>query len=328
MRRRNFIKGIAGSAVVWPLTVSAQQPVMPVVGFLSSVSPNAYPDYVDAFPEGLKSMSYVEGQNIKVEYRWAEGQYDQLPVLAADLVRRHVAVIATSGGDLSALAAREATSTIPIVFSLVGHPIQFGLVKSFNQPGGNATGVRVYSPELVAKRLQMLREIAPKASMLAMLANPKNALTETLIHDIQAAARDIIGQEVYVADAQTEREIDTAFSNLVEQHVEALVVQADPFFTGRRDQIAALAAKHGIPAIYQFKESVLAGGLISYGPRSADAFRQIGIYTGRILKGARPADLPVVQPTQLELAINVKAAKALGLEIPASIIARADEVIE
>jgi putative ABC transport system substrate-binding protein len=328
MRRRDFISLIGGAAATWPLTAHTQQAAMPVIGFLSSVSPNAYPEYVDAFREGLKSTNYVEGQNVKIEFRWAEGQYDRLPALASDLVRRHVAVIATSGGDLSALAAKEATSTIPIVFSLGGDPIKFGLVKSFNQPGGNATGVRVYSPELIAKRLQMLREIAPKAAIMGMLANPKNALTKTLIQDIQAAARDIIGREVYIENAHTEDEIDTAFSNLVENHVDALVVQADPFFTGRRDQIAALAAKHGIPAIYQFKESVLAGGLISYGPRSAEAFRQVGIYTGRILKGASPADLPVVQPTQLELAINVKAAKALGLEIPPSIIARADEVIE
>jgi putative ABC transport system substrate-binding protein len=322
MRRRELVL-VLGGAMMVSHALRAQQKAMPVVGFLGSGSPGPT---VAAFSEGLSKAGYVEGQNVAIEYRWAEGHYDRLPALAADLVSRNVDVIAAIT-TASALAAKTATSTIPIVFAIGGDPVELGLVASLARSGGNLTGVSILIGELMPKRLELLSDLVPQARMIALLVNPNNPLTEPMIRDVQEAARTK-GVQLPVLKASTEGEIDAAFATLVQLHAGALVVGADAFFSSRRDQLVALAARHGIPAIYEYREFAAAGGLISYGPSIMAAFREVGIYVGKILKGAKPADLPVQQPTTFELVVNLNTAKSLGLAIPQSILIRTDEVIE
>jgi putative ABC transport system substrate-binding protein len=325
--RRTFITLLGGGAAAWPLAARAQQPAMPVVGYLHSGSPAPFAHLVTAFRQGLKEAGYVEGQNVKVEYRWAEGRYDQLPAMAADLVGRRVAVIVTQGGDPPPLAAKSATSTIPIVFTISSDPVKLGLVGSLNRPGGNVTGFWAYTSLLGTKRLELIRQLLPANTLIAVLVNPNNPNAHIDTPYFQDAARTL-GQSISLMTASTETEIDAVFATLSDRRVSALLVNTDPFFLARRDQFVSLAARYSVPTVYPWREAVAAGGLISYGARLADGYRQVGIYAGRILKGAKPADLPVVQPTNFELVINLKTAKALGLEVPPTLLARADEVIE
>jgi putative tryptophan/tyrosine transport system substrate-binding protein len=325
MKRREFLLVLAG-AMMGSGPLRAQQKAMPVIGFLGTGAPSPNSPFQAAFLQGLSETGYVEGQNLAMEYRWAEGRYDRLPALAADLVGRNVDVIAV-GAISSALAAKSATSTIPIVFLSSGDPVELGLVASLARPGGNLTGVGFMSTELMPKRFELLSELVPQARLIALLVNPSNANAERIMRDVQEAARTK-GVQLRILSANTESEIDAAFASLVQLHAGALLVGADPFFTGRRDQLVALASRHAVPAIYEWREFAAAGGLISYGPSLTAAFRQVGIYTGRILKGGGPADLPVQQPTTFELVINLKTAQALGLTVPPSILARADEAIE
>jgi len=327
MERRRFIEVIAGGLLAAPLAAEAQQRSPTVIGFLSSRSPGESASVVAAFRQGLNEAGYVEGQNVVIEFRWAEGQYDRLPRMAADLVSRQVAVIIAAGGDRPALAAKAVTSTIPIVFTGSDFPVKVGLVASLNRPGGNVTGASLFTSELEAKKLALLRELVPKAPLIAMLVNPTNPSAETDIADVQKGA-GVIGQQVLLLRASSERDIGTAFKTVVQQRAAALLVAHDPYFLSRREQFVALAARHAVPAIYEFREFVSAGGLMSYGSRIADNYRLAGTYASRILKGAKPADLPVQQPTKLELVINLKTAKALGLTIPPSLLQRADQVIE
>jgi ABC-type uncharacterized transport system substrate-binding protein len=314
-----------GGAMTAGRTLRAQQKVMPVIGFLGIGSPGTVrAPYLAAFRQGLSETAYIEGQNLAVEYRWAEGSSDRLPALAADLVGRKVDVIVTQGGTLPALAAKNATSTIPIVFT-GGDPVEHGLVASFARPGGNLTGFTFFLVELVPKRLELLSELVPEARVIALLVNPTGP--SSCLEDVQNAARTK-GVELPILKAATASEIDAAFASLVELRAGALLVGPDPFFNDRREQLVALASHHALPTSYEWRESVAAGGLISYGPSLTAAYRQVGIYAGRILKGAKPADLPVQQPTTFELVVNLKTAKALGLTVPPSILARADEVIE
>jgi len=325
--RRNFLATLGG-VVAWPLAARAQQPAMPVIGFLSSASAGPSAHLLDALRQGLAESGYVEGQNVAIEYRWAEGEYDRLPSLAAELVRRDVAVIvATGAGGLAGQAAKRATSTIPIVFSSAVDPIKAGLVASINRPGGNATGFVQFAALLEAKRLQLLHELVPNAAVIGVLLNPANPATEIQTKDVHTAAHNV-GRQVHVVDASSEAEFDAAFASLAGQGVGGLVVAADPFFNSRRGQLIALAARYALPAIYEWREFVLDGGLMSYGNKITDAYHQMGIYCGRILRGANPADLPVVQPTKFELVINLKTAKALGLTVPNTMQLLADEVIE
>jgi len=317
-----------GGATAWPVAARAQQSAMPVIGFLNVASPDGYADLLRAFHQGLKDTGYVEGENVTIVYRWAEGQYPRLPELAAELVRRQVAVIASSGGLPSALAAKAATTTIPIAFLVADDPVRLGLVASLARPGGNMTGINFLAGELAAKRLELLRELVPAAARVAVLVNPANAeITERALRDVEAAAR-AMGLQIQVLNANTSREIDAAFATVVRERPDALFVGPGPVFVDRRVQVALLAARSGVPAIYVVREQAVAGGLMSYGASVADAYRQVGVYTGRILKGAKPADLPVVRSSKFELVINHQTARMLGLEIPPTLIARADEVIE
>jgi putative ABC transport system substrate-binding protein len=327
MRRRDFIM-LAGGAATWPLAVRAQQPAMPVVGFLNMQSPEAFVELLRGFRQGLKDTGYVEGENVAIEYRWAENQIDRLPALAAELVRRQVAVIAATGGYPPVFAAKAATTTIPIIFLAADDPVRLGFVASLARPGGNLTGINFFAEELAAKRLELLRELMPAATRVAVLVNPANVMgTETTVRDVEAAAR-AKGLQIQVLNASTTREIDAVFATFERERVDAIFIGPDAFFTARRLQLALLAVLHRVPAIYPVRPFAEAGGLMSYGASLADAYRQVGAHTGRILKGAKSTDLPVMQSSKFELVINLTTAKALGLEVPPSLLARADEVIE
>jgi putative tryptophan/tyrosine transport system substrate-binding protein len=327
MKRRQFLTLLGGAAAAWPFAARAQQMAMPVVGFLSPGFPEPSSFLVTAFREGLKEASYVEGQNVTIEYRWAKGQYDQLQSLAADFVRRQVEVIAATGGTISAQAAKAATATIPIVFNVGDDPIKSGLIVSFNRPGGNLTGVNTQSPALEPKRLGLLRELVPQAAIVAVLLNPTNPDADLQSRDLQVAAT-AIGQQLRIFNASSEGDLDAAFAALVQQRADALLVGNDVFFTNRREQIVALAARHAVPTIYAFRQFAESGGLMSYSTNLVEVYRQVGLYVGRILKGEKPADLPVVQPTKFELVINLKTAKTLGIKISDNLLSLADEVIE
>jgi putative ABC transport system substrate-binding protein len=327
MRRRDFIVLVGGSLAPWPLLARAQQPAIPLVGFLHSSRPGAFSQQVEALRQALKGGGFIEGQNVAIEFRWAEDQYDRLPALAAELVRRRVAVIFAAGGNVSAVAAKAATSTIPIVFPAVTDPVKGGLVASLNRPGGNITGMAAFTAELDAKRIELLRELVPQAERIGALLNPNRPNPEVQLKDVQAAAQSA-GRQLIVLNARTDSDIDAAFEMLIQQRGQALLVTADPFLTSRQGQIVALAARHAIPTIYPWRDFIPAGGLVSYSTSLAGAYRQAGSYVVRILKGEKPADLPVLQPTKFELAINLKTANALGLVVPPSLLARADEVIE
>jgi putative ABC transport system substrate-binding protein len=326
MRRRDFISLLAGAAVTWPLEARAQQPTMPVVGFLNGQTSSGYAPMATAFRKGLSKEGFVEGRNVSIEYRWAENQIDRLPALAAELVRRPVSVIAAAGTS-SALAAKASTTTIPVVFSTAADPVALGLVASLSRPGGNVTGVTNLGVELLQKQLEMLREFVPTATTVAGLVNPTFADSETQSRNLRAAARKL-GLQLHLLHASAVRDFDMVFETMVRLQAAALVVCPDAFFASRRDEIAALAVRHAIPTTYHFREFAAAGGLMSYGPSATDGYRQVGIYAGRILKGEQPAALPVMQSTKLELVINVKTAKRLGLNVPSLLLERADEVIE
>jgi len=327
VRRRDFIKVVAGSAAVWPLAARAQQPVMPVIGFVNSAPRQGQEPQVAAFLKGLADVGYVEGRNVAIEYRWAEGQNDRLAALAADLVRRQVAVIAATSAP-AALAAKMATTTIPIVFETAADPVKLGLVTSLSRPGGNVTGVTRLNVAIAPKRLELLHELIPTARVIALLVDPNNvAIAETNISDAQATARSL-GLELHVLNASTERDFDTVFAELIRLRADGLVIGASGLFLARQEQLAKLAARHAVPAVFATREFVAAGGLMSYGGSLADSYRQAGVYTGRILKGEKPGELPVQQGTKVELYINLKSAKALGLNVPNTLIGRADEVIE
>jgi len=325
MRRREFIAGL-GSAAAWPVVARAQQPGMPVIGFLSPQSADDdYKNYIIPFLQGLKETGYVDGQNVAIEYRWAENQFDRLPVLAAELVHRRVALIVAAGTP-AALPAKAATTTIPIVFSVGTDPVALGLVASLSRPGSNVTGITNLVGELSAKQMQLLYELVPNAPF-GILADPAFPATPSMIADLQGAARSL-GRQLFVENARTESDLETAFASFSRQHVGAVLVSTGTFFARRTEQLAALAAHHALPTIYPFREYVLAGGLMSYGASLGYTYRQAGIYTGRILKGEKPADLPVQQATKIDLIINLKTAKALGLTIPETLLATADEVIQ
>jgi len=327
MKRREFIS-LLGGAAAWPLEARAQQRAIPLIGYLSGGAPaGAFASSLAAFREGLSETSYVEGRNVAVEYRWAEGHYDRLPALAADLVGRKVDLIVASGGDLAARAAKTATSTIPTVFTSGDDPVVAGLVASLARPGGNLTGVNLFVVELHAKRLELITELVPQAKAVALLANPNSPQTERVVQAMQDAAR-MKGLQLHVVKAASENEIAAGFTSLASLQANVLVQQADPFFVNRRDQLALLAARHAVPAIYEGRQFTEAGGLMSYGTSSGDMYRQLGVYTGRILKGEKPADLPVMQPTKFQLVVNLRAAKAIGLTVPESFLLRADEVID
>ena len=327
MKRREFIALLGGAAAAWPLGARAQHSAMPVVGYLGPGSPASGVQALTVFRQTLAEAGYVEGRNLAIEARWADGQYDRLPGMAAELVRRPAAVIIATGGSAGAVAAKAATTTIPIVFSVTDDPVKLGLVASIARPGGNATGVHFLLSELGAKQLGLLRELVPAAARLGLLVNPNNMNAEPQTREATAAAA-AIGVDFNVVQASDSRTIEAAFAALVRNRTDALLVGADPFFYSRRVQFATLAARHAIPAIYNVREFAEAGGLMSYGTSLTEVFRQVGVYTGRILKGAKPSDLPVVQPTKFELVINLPTARALGIEIPPTLLARADEVIE
>jgi len=324
--RRKFLATLlGGAAAAWPLALHAQQ--KPVIGFLNSGSADAYPDRITAFHEGLRQLGYIEGENVLVDYRWALGEYDRLPAFTAELVERRVSVLIATGGEPAALAAKSATSTIPIVFAIGGDPIKLGLVASYNRPGGNATGANILAAEMDGKRLELLHELMPNAARVGLLLNPNFPAYPTQLNELQQAAT-IMGLQVDVLRANTDGEIEAAFEIASRKRIGALVLAASPFFDTRRDKLVALAAGHALPTIYHFREFAVAGGLMSYGVSIPHIYRQVGVYAGRILSGENPANLPVQQPTTFELVINLKTAKALGVTIPPTLIARADEVIE
>ncbi len=326
MKRREFISLLAGTAVSWPLAASAQQTALPVIGFLNGASPDGYAPMLVAFRQGLKEAGYVEGQNVAIEYRWANGQYDQLPALAADLVRRQVSVIAATSTPAN-LTAKTATSTIPIVFTTGSDPVELGLVASLNRPGGNVTGVTQLTGEVAPKRVELAHELVPMATVIGLLVNPKNPYAEALTNASRAAAATL-GLQLDVLHASTAAEVDEAFSTFRQKQSGALVIGTDAFFNSSAEQLAALSLRHLVPAIYEFRQFAAAGGLMSYGGSIMESYRLAGVYTGRILKGDKPAELPVQQSTKVELIINLKTAKTLGLTISPALLARADEVIE
>jgi putative tryptophan/tyrosine transport system substrate-binding protein len=327
MRRRNFIAGLASTAATWPLVARAQQPATPVIGFLGSASPGPFAPYLAAFLAGLREAGYFEGTNVIIEYRWAEGQYDRLPGMAADLVRRKVAVIVASGANPPVLAAKAATSTIPIVFTGPDDPVKNGLVASLNRPGGNVTGAALFTSELESKQIEMLRTLVPTAAKIAVLLNPNNTNLANQISGLDDVRRSS-GAQLVIHKGGAPAEIDTAFAAMAEQHTDALLVGSDPYFNAVREQIIFLAARYKLPALYTFPELVIAGGLISYGSSIADNYRKCAGYVARILKGEKPADLPILQPTKFDLTINLKTAKSLGLQIPDKVLALADQVID
>ncbi|MEA3071263.1 MAG: hypothetical protein QOD29_2709 [Alphaproteobacteria bacterium] len=326
MRRREFIAGLGGAAAVWPLAARAQA-AMPVIGALNSAAAAPIAPLLAAFRLGLGEAGYVEGQNLAIEYRLAEGQYDRLPNLAADLVRRRVAVIATGGGTVSALAAKNATPTIPVVFVCDDDPVKVGLVTSISRPGGNVTGIHQLTTGLEAKRLGLLHELAPNVTTMAVLVNPDYPDAGIQIKEVEEAARTL-GLQLHILKARIEADFDAAFATIVQQQAGALLVASDPFLFSRREQLVALAARHAVPAIYQFRQNAAVGGLMSYGTRITDSYHQVGVYTGKILKGAKPADLPVVVSTRFEFVINLKTAKALGIKFSDNLLSLADEVME
>ena len=326
MQRREFLSVLGGAAVAWPLAARAQQPAMPVIGFLNPTSADGFSFQMAAFRQGLQDVGYIDGQNVRIEPSWAEGQYDRLPSLAADFVRRKVNVIAASGAD-SAFAAKAATTTIPIVFDTASDPVKVGLVTSLARPGGNLTGASRLSVELLPKRLKLVGEVVPNTTVIGLLVNPAARSAAKAVSDVESAAR-AIGRKIKVLNAGSEREIDVAFEALSEMRAEGLLIATNQFFSSRTKKLAALTVRHAIPTVYQSREFAAAGGLMAYGPNDADAYKLLGVYVGRILKGARPADLPVEQLARIELVINLKTAKTLGLKIPPAMVARADEVIE
>ena len=326
MQRREFITLLGGAAVAWPLAARGQQSAVPTIGFLNSASPEGYAPYATAFRQGLKEAGYVDGQNVTIEYRWAEGRYERLPTQAADLVRRQVSVIAATSTPAIPVA-KAATSTIPIVFTTGADPVKLGFVASLNKPGGNVTGVNFFTAELGSKQAELLHELIPAAAHVGLLVNPNYPATDAMTRDATTAA-SAIGFQIDVMQASDSREIEAAFGALVRNRADALLVGSDSFFVSRRLQIATLAARHAIPAVYPIRDFAEAGGLMSYGTSQTEAYRQAGIYTGKILKGAKPVDLPVMQSTKFELIINLKTAKALGIDVPPTLLARADEVIE
>jgi len=325
--RRKFLVMLGGAAAAWPLALRAQQAAMPVIGFLSGRSPGESESVEAAFRQGLKESGYAEGQNVHIAFRWAEGRYDRLPALLASLVDIRVAVIAAAGGQAVPLAAKAATSTIPIVFVSGEDPVKLGLVASLNRPGGSATGVSMFLSEMEAKRLALLHELVPTGTITGVIVNPSSPSIDTQLREINSAAR-ALGRQIQIVNATNERELDAAFVSLAQSKVGALLIASNAYFTSRRDQIVALAAQRAIPAIYDQREFPMAGGLVSYGTNLSDSYRLMGVYTGKVLKGEKPTDLPVQQSTKFELVINLKTAKALGLDIPATVLARADEVIE
>ena len=327
MKRREFITALGGAAVAWPISVRAQQLPMPVIGYLSARSPEDTAALVAAFRRGLAEHDLVEGQNVTVEYRWALGQPDRLPALAAELAQRPVAIFVSTGGESAALAAKAATSTIPIAFIIGGDPVKQGLAASYNRPGGNSTGISILTATLEPKRLGLLHQLVPQAATIGVLLNPNYPPYESQLRDVQEAA-NAIGLRVHILRANNDHEIDAAFDTVVQQRIPALAVVSGPFFDTRRDKLVSLAARHRVPATYHFRDFATAGGLMSYGVSPSDAYHQVGVYAGRILKGAKPADLPVLIPTKFELVINLKTAKALGLTVPVSMQLLADEVIE
>jgi ABC-type uncharacterized transport system substrate-binding protein len=326
MRRRQFLRLVGGAAVTWPIAAGAQQPGMPIVGVLDSSTANEYGPFLAAFRDGLREDGFIEGRNVAIEYRWAEGRYDRLPSLAAELVRIPVAVLVATG-ITAAAAAKAATSTVPIVFNTGGDPVRFGLVASLNKPGGNVTGVASLGKVLVAKRFELLRELVPKANSIAFLVNPNNAVATLDTDDAQAAAATL-GQKLIIVRASSASEIDAAFATIAQQRGGGLLQQLDPFLQSRRDQLVGLAARYALPAIYERRDFATAGGLMSYGTSLRDALRLVGKYTGRLLNSEKSANLPVQQPTKFELVINLKTAKALHLTVPPTLLTRADEVIE
>ena len=329
MRRRDFIKAIARSAAVWPLAARAQQSAMPVIGFINTLNSadQIASDLLAAFRQGLKETGFIEGQNVAIEYRWAQGQYERLPEFAADLVRRKVDVIAATGGEPSPQAAKAATQTIPIVFTANGDPVREGLVASVNMPGGNVTGLTIFGPAAVTKRVELMHELVPQASVIGYLMNPNHPSGEIEMQAAETAARSL-GKKMPVFKASNEPDLDATFATMVQQQIGALVVASDPFFWSRRGEVVSLAARYGLPAIYYLPEFARAGGLMAYGNNLPDAYRLVGVYVGRILKGEKPADLPVMQSIKFEFVLNLKTAKALGLDVPMTIQMTADEVIE
>jgi putative ABC transport system substrate-binding protein len=325
LRRREFITLLGGAAATWPIAARGQQSAMPVIGFLNGASPAGYAPMVASFHQGLKETGYVEAQNVTIEYRWADGRYDRLPAMATDLVRRQVAVIVSNSPGMP--AAKAATTTIPIVFTTSGDPVNLGFVASLNRPGGNMTGVTQLNVEVAPKRLELMHEVVPTATIMAALLNPAYPSAETQLRDLQAAARSL-GLQLHVLRASNARDVDGAFTTLAQLRAGALVISSDPFLNSRTEQLAALALRDAVPTIFQYREFVAAGGLMSYGGSVMDSYRQAGVYTGRILKGERPADLPVQQTTKVELIVNLKTAKALGLTVSLPLLGRADEVIE